>query len=131
MINQLMAHVQASVLKKQASKFEVGDTVEVRIRIKEGDKERVQPFTGVVITMSGSGANAMFKVRRLVQNEGVERTFPLYSPLIESVVVKRSSKVRQARLYYLRERVGKATRLKERRRKLAVEVGETIEPAKE
>jgi large subunit ribosomal protein L19 len=125
MINQLMAHVQAAALKKTAPKFDVGDTVEVRIKIKEGDKERIQPFTGVVITASGTGSNAMFKVRRLVQNEGVERTFPLYSPLIESVVVKRSSKVRQARLYYLRDRVGKATRLKERRRHVVAETEPT------
>jgi large subunit ribosomal protein L19 len=118
MINQLLAHVEASSMKKEAPKFEVGDSVEVRSRIKEGDKERIQPFIGVVIAKKGSGTRTMFTVRRLVQNEGVERTFPLHSPLVESVVVRRSSKVRRARLYYLRDRVGKSTRLKERKRRI-------------
>jgi len=114
MTHPLIAHVESAYLKKKVPQFEVGDTVEVRCRVKEGDKERIQPFVGVVIMRKGRGATAMFTVRRLVQGEGVERTFPLHSPLIESVRVRRSGRVRRARLYYLRERLGKATRLKER-----------------
>ena len=85
-------------------------------RILEGEKERVQVFTGTVIARSGRGNQAMFTVRRIVAGEGVERKFPLNSPKIAKVVVKRSSVVRRAKLYFLRDRVGKAVRLKERRR---------------
>ena len=112
--NPLMEHVSAKYVKKEAPAFAVGDTVEVRSRIKEGDKERVQPFIGVCIMRKGRNVDAMFTVRRLVQGEGVERTFPLHSPLIESVKVQRSGKVRRARLYYLRGRTGKAARMRER-----------------
>ena len=112
-IEQLNAELLAG---KKPPTFEVGDTVEVRMRIKEGDKERLQPFIGVVTVHKGRGASAMFTVRRIVQGQGVERTFPLYSPLIDAIEVRRSGGVRRARLYYLRDRVGKGTRLKERRR---------------
>jgi large subunit ribosomal protein L19 len=88
----------------------------VHCRILEGEKERVQVFTGTVIARSGRGNQAMFTVRRIVAGEGVERKFPLNSPKIAKVVVKRSSVVRRAKLYFLRDRVGKAVRLKERRR---------------
>ena len=84
------------------------------MRILEGDKERIQIFNGVVIGRSGSGTREMFIVRRIVQGEGVERKFPLHSPRIADIVVKRSGKVRRAKLYYLRQRSGKAVRLKER-----------------
>ena len=84
-------------------------------RILEGDKERIQIFTGVVIARSGSGSKEMFTVRRIVDGQGVERKFPIHSPRIAKVEVKRSGVVRRAKLYYLRERSGKATRLKERR----------------
>lgn len=97
-------------------KFDIGDTIDVHCRILEGEKERVQVFTGTVIARSGRGNQAMFTVRRIVAGEGVERKFPLNSPKIAKVVVKRSSVVRRARLYFLRDRVGKAVRLKERRR---------------
>lgn len=96
-------------------KFEIGDTVDVHCRILEGEKERVQVFTGTVIARSGRGNREMFTVRRIVAGEGVERKFPLNSPKIAKVVVKRSSVVRRAKLYFLRDRVGKAVRLKERR----------------
>ena len=96
--------------------FRPGDTVGVHVRIKEGEKERIQIFSGVVIARNGSGTREMFTVRRIVNNEGVERKFPVHSPKIAKVVVTRSADVRRAKLYYLRDRVGKATRLKERRR---------------
>ncbi|MEO1498180.1 MAG: 50S ribosomal protein L19 [Planctomycetota bacterium] len=99
--------------------FEIGDTVDVHTRILEGNKERIQIFSGVVIARSGSGSREMFMVRRIVNNEGVERKFPVHSPKIAKIDVKRSSVVRRAKLYYLRDRVGKATRLKERRRDIA------------
>ena len=92
------------------------DTVDVHLKILEGNKERIQVFTGVVIARSGSGSREMFSVRRIVAGEGVERKFPFHSPRIEKVEVKRSGVVRRAKLYFLRDRVGKAVRLKERRR---------------
>lgn len=95
--------------------FRVGDTVEVHCRIVEGDKERIQVFAGTVIARRGGAENASFTVRRLVQGQGVERVFPLRSPRVEKVVVKKTGRVRRAKLHYLRGRTGKATRLAERR----------------
>jgi len=115
MSQQILALVEQSSLKSDAPHFEVGDTVDVHTKILEGDKERIQIFTGTVIARSGSGTREMFTVRRIVAGEGVERKFPLHSPRIANVVVKRSSVVRRAKLYFLRDRVGKAVRLKERR----------------
>lgn len=97
--------------------FQVGDTVDVHLRILEGEKERNQVFSGVVISKKGMGANEAFSVRRIVQGEGVERTFPLHSPLIAKLDIRRTGAVRRAKLYYLRDRVGKATRLRERKPK--------------
>jgi len=114
MQNQLLTKVEQSSMKAETPKFEIGDTVDVHVRILEGDKERVQIFNGVVIARSGANTREMFVVRRIVQGEGVERKFPLHSPRIANIVVKRSGKVRRAKLYYLRERSGKAVRLKER-----------------
>jgi large subunit ribosomal protein L19 len=91
--------------------------VDVHQRILEGQKERTQIFNGVVIARRGDGMREMFTVRRVVQGEGVERQFPLHSPKIAKIEVKRTGKVRRAKLYYLRERVGKATRLRERKAK--------------
>jgi len=102
-------------LKDSVPIFQIGDTVDVHCRILEGEKERIQLFTGVVIARSGSGTREMFVVRRIVQGEGVERKFPLHSPRIAKIVVKRHGVVRRAKLYYLRGRTGKATRLVERR----------------
>jgi len=107
--------VEKSSLKDSVPIFQIGDTVDVHCRILEGEKERIQLFTGVVIARSGSGTREMFVVRRIVQGEGVERKFPLHSPRIAKIVVKRHGVVRRAKLYYLRERTGKATRLVERR----------------
>jgi large subunit ribosomal protein L19 len=94
-------------------RFRVGDTVDVHCRIVEGEKERIQIFNGVVIARKGSGINESFTVRHLLAGEGVERVFPLHSPRIEKIVAKRHGRVRRAKLYYLRHRVGKATRLRE------------------
>ena len=116
MSQQLMNLVDSSYRKAEVPFFEVGDTVDVHTRILEGEKERIQIFSGTVISRSGSGTREMFTVRRIVAGEGVERKFPLHSPRIENVDVKRSSVVRRAKLYFLRERIGKAVRLKERRR---------------
>jgi large subunit ribosomal protein L19 len=114
MQNRLMDVVEKATLKPTVPKFEIGDTVDVHVRILEGDKERIQIFNGFVIGRSASGPREMFVVRRIVQGEGVERKFPLQSPRIADIVVKRSGKVRRAKLYYLRELSGKAVRLKER-----------------
>jgi large subunit ribosomal protein L19 len=108
--------VEKTSLKENPPEFEIGDTVDVHLKILEGNKERVQVFTGVVIARSGSGSREMFAVRRIVAGEGVERKFPVHSPRIEKIEVKRSGVVRRAKLYFLRDRVGKAVRLKERRR---------------
>jgi large subunit ribosomal protein L19 len=115
MKNEYIALVEAASQKENPPEFEIGDQVEVHQRILEGEKERVQIFNGVVISRRGEGMREMFTVRRIVQGEGVERTFPLHSPRIAKVEVKRTGAVRRAKLYYLRDRVGKATRLRERR----------------
>jgi len=115
MSQQIMNLVEKSSLKGEVPKFEIGDTVDVHTRILEGEKERIQIFNGVVIARSGSGTREMFTVRRIVQGEGVERKFPLHSPRVAKVEVKRSGVVHRAKLYFLRDRVGKAVRLAERR----------------
>ena len=101
-------------IKKEQHKFNVGDTVKVTVRIKEGTKERNQNYEGTVIKIKGSGINKTFTVRRVFQGVGVERVFFLNSPKIEKVTVARQGKVNRAKLYYLRERSGKATKLKEK-----------------
>src|SRR5690348_7835463 len=121
MKNRLMTLVEEASVKKEVPQFEIGDTVDVHQRILEGQKERVQIFNGVVIARRGDGMREMFTVRRIVQGEGVERQFPLHSPKIAKIEVKRTGKVRRAKLYYLRERVGKATRLRERKAKPSAE----------
>ncbi|TVS14643.1 MAG: 50S ribosomal protein L19 [Planctomycetaceae bacterium] len=113
----LLNTVEETCLKTEVPFFEIGDTVDVHTKILEGNKERVQIFTGTVIARSGGGTREMFTVRRIVAGEGVERKFPLHSPRIEKIEVKRSGVVRRAKLYFLRKRVGKAVRLKERRAK--------------
>lgn len=114
-MNHLQTVFQNSLRKEPLGEFAVGDTVDVHTRIKEGDKERVQIFNGTVIAKSaGHGAiNASFVVRRVVSGEGVERTFPIHSPKIVKVEVTRRGRVRRAKLFYLRDRVGKATKVKE------------------
>src|ERR1700733_5585643 len=102
---------------KKVTPFTIGDQVDVHQRILEGEKERTQVFSGVVISKRGEGMRESFTVRRIVQGEGVERSFPLHSPRIAKIEVKRTGVVRRAKLYYLRDRVGKATRLRERKGK--------------
>jgi len=115
MKNRLLELVEEPILKKDITSFTVGDQVDVHQRILEGQKERIQIFSGVVISRRGEGTREMFTVRRIVQGEGVERIFPLHSPKIAKIEVKRTGAVRRAKLYYLRKRVGKATRLRERK----------------
>jgi large subunit ribosomal protein L19 len=115
MNRKILALVEASSLKSEVPSFDIGDTVDVHTRILEGDKERIQIFNGVVIAKAGSGSRETFTVRRIVAGEGVERKFPLHSPKIATIQVKRSGVSRRAKLYYLRDRSGKSTRLREKR----------------
>jgi len=118
-MHKLLELAEKPHLREKALKFDIGDSVDVHTRILDGDKdkERIQLFSGVVIAKRGRGIGEMFTVRRIVNGEGVERTFPVNSPKIADVVVKRHGVVRRAKLYFLRDRIGKATRLVERRAK--------------
>jgi large subunit ribosomal protein L19 len=107
--------VEAGMLKRDRGEFAPGDTVRVHVKVVEGEKERVQIFEGIVIRKRGEGARATFTVRRVSYGVGVERTFLLHSPRIDRVQVMKSSHVRRSKLYYLRERTGRAARLKEKR----------------
>jgi large subunit ribosomal protein L19 len=98
-------------MKNSLPAFNTGDTVDVHYLIREGDKERIQVFTGTVIKIGGAGVRRSFLVRRLVAGEGVERTFPLHSPRVQDIQVKARGKARRARLFYLRDRIGKAVRV--------------------
>ncbi|MBP0954207.1 MAG: 50S ribosomal protein L19 [Oscillospiraceae bacterium] len=100
-------------LKAEAPKFDIGDTVRVQVRIKEGDKYRLQAFEGTVIARRHGDIQETFTVRRVAHGTGVERVFPVHSPVVDSVTVIRHGKVRRSKLYYLRDRVGKAAKLKE------------------
>ncbi|MFW6065922.1 MAG: 50S ribosomal protein L19 [Planctomycetota bacterium] len=113
MSDELLRKATESTRKKSVPDFTVGDTVGVAVRIVEGDKERQQVFTGTVIGRKGGGASETFTVRRIVNNQGVERVFPIHSPRIADIHVLRKAKTRRAKLYYLRDRVGKATRLRQ------------------
>lgn len=115
MSQKLMNLVEKASMKEDIPSFSIGDTVDVHCRILEGGRERIQVYTGVVIARSGSGTREMFTVRRTVQGEGVERKFALHSPRIAKVEVQRSAKVHRAKLFFLRDRKGKGTRLVERR----------------
>ncbi len=116
MSQQILNAVEQSSLKSadDTPVFEIGDTVDVHTKILEGEKERIQVFSGVVIARAGSGARETFTVRRIVAGEGVERKFPLHSPRVAKVDVKRSAVVRRAKLYYLRDRRGKSARITEK-----------------
>lgn len=120
MKTELLDAVESKSLKTDIPYFEIGDTVDVQCRIKEGEKERVQIFTGTVLSRKGRGVNETFTVRRVQGNEGVERIFPLHSPNVIDVKAIRSGKTRRAKLYYLRDRVGKAVRLPQRHSKHTV-----------
>ena len=117
MRHQLLEVAEKSSLREKPLEFAIGDTVDVHQRILEGDKERIQIFNGIVIARRGGGTRESFTVRRIVAGEGVERTFPVNSPKIAKVEVKRHGQVRRAKLFYLRGRTGKATRLTERTEK--------------
>ena len=103
----------ASSMKETTPEFSVGDTVRVDVKIREGERERIQAFEGTVIAKKGSGVAETFTVRRVSYGVGVERVFPLHSPNVEAVKVIRYGKVRRSKLYYLRDRVGKAAKVKE------------------
>lgn len=110
-----IAAVEKRYIKQDAPKFEIGDTVDVHFKVKEENKMRVQLFSGIIIGKKGKGISKTFTVRRISYGEGVERVFPLYSPRIEKVVVKKRGKVRRAKLYFLRKKTGKkATKVKEK-----------------
>lgn len=114
MSHPVIQELEKSQMKKSTWTFKVGDTVEVRTKVTEGDKERISVFIGTVIAKGGTGLRANFTVRRLVQGEGVERTFPMHNPTLVDVRVRHEGEVRRAKLFYLRDRMGKATRIKGR-----------------
>lgn len=106
--------IEKENMKDTVEKFNIGDTVKVSVKIKEGEKERIQIFQGTVIKRQNSGLNETFTVRKISSGVGVERTFPVHSPKVAKVEVVRNGKVRRAKLYYLRDRVGKAAKTKEK-----------------
>lgn len=113
-MNKIIKDIEKEYMKKKISDFKVGDTVRVFVKITEGDKERIQPFEGIVISKKGEGVRKNFTVRRIFQGIGVERIFLLHSPKIENIKVIRPGKVRRAKLYYLRKRIGtQATKVEE------------------
>src|SRR4030095_4042501 len=113
-MNQLIQEIESSLLKKDLPRVNIGDTVKVFVKIREGGKERTQGYEGVVIKRHGSGVNTTLTVRRVFQGIGIERVFMIHSPRVEKITVQRRGHVRRAKLYYLRERTGKATRIKEK-----------------
>lgn len=113
-MNQIIAEIEAPLLKTNLPELNVGDTVKVFVKIKEGGKERTQGYEGVIIQRHGAGVNQTVTVRRVFQGIGIERVFLLHSPRIEKITVQRRGHVRRAKLYYLRARTGKATRIKEK-----------------
>ena len=114
MKTKLLDSVESGSLKAEVPYFEVGDIVDVNYKIKEGNKERIQIFSGTVIARKGRGINETFTVRRIINNEGVERIFPLNSPNVMNVKAIRSGKTRRAKLYFLRQRTGKSVKLSQR-----------------
>lgn len=108
--------VEQTQVRDDIPAFDAGDTVNVHYRVREGDKERIQQYQGIVISKRGSGLNQTFTVRKISSNIGVERIFPIHSPFIAKIEVKREGKVRRAKLFYLRERKGKAARIREKER---------------
>jgi len=113
---QLIESLNAEAIRTDLPVFDVGDTVNIHVRIREGEKERIQIFSGTLMLRRGRGINEMITVRRVVDDIGVERTWPLNSPSISTVEVVRRGDARRAKLYYLRDRVGKSRRLRDRRR---------------
>jgi len=116
-MNHIIKSVEEEMLRKDLAGFRPGDTVRVHVKVKEGEKERLQAFEGVVMRMRKSGLGSTFTVRKITYGVGVERTFPLHSPMIEKVEVVRQGQVRRAKLYYLRKLKGKAARIKEKKQR--------------
>lgn len=112
--NKIIAEIEAEQMSKEIPEFGPGDTVVVQVKVKEGNRERLQAFEGVVISKRNRALNSAFTVRKISHGIGVERTFQTYSPLVDSIEVKRRGDVRQAKLYYLRELSGRAARIKEK-----------------
>ena len=112
-MNEIIKNIEDAQLKANVDQFNVGDTVKVSAKIKEGNRERVQVFEGTVLKSQGTGVRKTFTVRKISNGIGVEKTWPLHSPIVESVEVVRHGKVRRAKLNYLRERTGKAAKVKE------------------
>ena len=112
-MNDIIKNIEAAQLKAEVPEFHVGDTVRVSAKVKEGNRERIQVFEGVVLKKQGGSNRATFTVRKISNGVGVEKTWPLHSPNVEKVEVVRKGKVRRAKLYYLRDRVGKAAKVKE------------------
>ena len=117
MRNKIIEAIESKQLRQDHPDVRVGENVKVSVRIKEGNKERIQVFEGLVTSVSGSGTSKMFTVRKISYGIGVERTFAINSPLISAITIARSNKVRRAKLYYMRDRKGKSARLKEIKRK--------------
>ncbi len=113
-MSNIIAQLEAEQMSKEIPAFQAGDTIVVQVRVKEGDRERLQAFEGVVIAKRNRGLNSAFTVRKISNGEGVERVFQTYSPLIGEIEVKRRGKVRRAKLYFLRGLTGKAARIKEK-----------------
>ncbi len=113
-MSELIKQIEAEQMNREVPAFGPGDTVEVKVKVKEGTRERLQAFTGVVIAKRNRGMNSAFTVRKISHGEGVERVFQTYSPTIDSITVKRRGDVRRAKLYYLRKLRGKAARIKEK-----------------
>lgn len=112
-MNEIIKNIEAEQLKAEVPEFNVGDTVRVSAKIKEGNRERVQVFEGTVLKVQGTGVRKTFTVRKISNGVGVEKTWPLHSPIVEQVEVVRHGKVRRAKLNYLRQRTGKAAKVKE------------------
>ena len=112
-MNDIIKNLEAEQLKENAPEFHVGDTVKVYAKIKEGNRERIQVFEGTVLKKQGTGVRATFTVRKISGGIGVEKTWPLHSPIVEKVEVIRRGKARRAKLFYLRQRTGKAAKVKE------------------
>jgi large subunit ribosomal protein L19 len=113
-MSKIMQQLEAELTSKDVPEFSPGDTVVVQVRVKEGNRERLQAYEGVVIAKRNRGANSSFTVRKISHGEGVERVFPTYSPTVAEIKVKRRGDVRRGKLYYLRDRSGKSARIKEK-----------------
>ncbi len=123
--------IEKPQMKSEIAKFRVGDTIKVHAKVVEGDKERIQVFEGVVIGRQGAGMRESVRVRKLSYGVGVERLFPLHSPMVDKIELAREGKVRRAKLYYLRELRGRASRIKEKERTVATAAGAQQAPAAE